>query len=189
MSMRHVVIYGMPGSTIFFHNIAQTVGFLLKKSHWTYNVLWCSVQTLSEKFLILRRSERDLIISEHGSACKVLDILLGFSWKLNFVDTFLKMRQWDPRCCMQTDAQTDRYAEANSPFSQFCEKKSLKMVALYRGLTVFGETTIPCLNVSTRKWPFSCQFQASTSHLSQLKLCYDTVQSGKAVWTTTPFKA
>jgi len=171
-----------------FHKILQTAGFYIKKSHWTYNVLWCSLQTLSETFLILRRNERDLIISEHWSACKVLDNLLGISWKLNFLEKFLKVFQWDPCCCMQTDGRTDRHDEANSRFSQNCEKRP-KRVALYRGLTVFAETPVLCLNVSTSKWPFSCQFQASRSHLSQLKLWYDTVQSGKAVWTTTPFKA
>jgi len=81
---------------------------------------------------------------------------------------------------MQTDGRTDRHDEANSCFSQFYEKR-LKRMALYRELTVLGKTPILCLNVSTRKWPFSCQFQACRSHLSQLKLCYDTVQSGKAV--------
>jgi len=139
-------------------------------------VLWCSLQTLSETFLILRRNERDLIISEHGSASKVLDILVRFSRKLNFLEmfskntqisNFMKICQWQPIYCMQTDGRTDRHDEANSRFSQFCEKQQ-KRVALYRGLTVFGETPILCLNVSTSKWPFSCQFQASTSHLRQL---------------------
>ena len=75
---------------------------------------------------------------------------------------------------MQTDGRTDRHDEANSHFSQFCEKR-LKRVALYRGLSVLAETPIMCLKVSTSKWPFSCQFQSSSSNLSKLKLFYDTV--------------
>jgi len=188
MSMRHVVICSMPGSKIFFHNILQTDGFLFKK---------VIEQILSETFLILRRNERDMIISEHGSSCKVPVILVRFSWKLNFLDmfsksnqkaNFMKIWQWEPSCCMQTDGRTDRHDEANSRFSQFYEMR-VKVVAKYRGLTVLAQTPILCLNISTSKWPFSCRFQASRSHLSRLKLCYDTVQSGKAVWTTTPFKA
>jgi len=116
-----------------------------------------------------------------------LEISRHFS-KNNQISNFIKIYQWEPSCCMQTDGRTDRNDEANRRFSQFCEKRP-KRVALYRGLTVFGETPILCLNVSTSKWTFSCQFQDSRSHFIQLKLCYDTVQSGKAVWTTTPFKA
>ena len=112
MSMRHFVICDMAGSTIFVHIILQTAGFSIKKSHWTYNVLWCSLQTLSETFLILRRNERDMITSEHGSSCKVAySIFLSDfqeTWflyifsKNNQKSNFIKIYQWEPSCCMRT---------------------------------------------------------------------------------------
>jgi hypothetical protein len=33
-------------------------------------VFWLSLQLLSEKFLILRRTERDIVINVHGFSCK-----------------------------------------------------------------------------------------------------------------------
>ena len=33
----------------------------------------------------------------------------------------MKCVQWEPSCCMWTDAQTDRRGEAKSRFSQFYE--------------------------------------------------------------------
>jgi hypothetical protein len=37
-------------------------------------VFWVSLQLLSETFLILRRSERDMIKNVHRSSCKVIVI-------------------------------------------------------------------------------------------------------------------
>jgi hypothetical protein len=51
---------------------------------------WFSVQPLSEKFLILRRTGRDVIENVcRSAACEVLPVLLvRFSWNLNFLYTF-----------------------------------------------------------------------------------------------------
>ena len=44
----------------------------------TQNVFWFSLQLLSETFLILRRTERDLIKNVYWFPCKVPIILVGF---------------------------------------------------------------------------------------------------------------
>jgi len=65
MRMRHVVICGLSGSTIFFHIISLTIEFFEKikinKGYWTWFVFRFSLQLLPETFLILRKTERGMI--------------------------------------------------------------------------------------------------------------------------------
>jgi hypothetical protein len=51
------------------------------------------LQLLSETFLILRRTERDIITHVHRSSCKVPVILVGHQWNLSFLNTFSKNTQ------------------------------------------------------------------------------------------------
>ena len=68
-----IVIRGLPGSTVIFfffkfsHKPCDFRETLLK----TKCMLCFSLQLLSETFLILRRTERDMIMNVYRSACKV----------------------------------------------------------------------------------------------------------------------
>jgi hypothetical protein len=89
--------------------------------------------TVSAKFLTLRRNERDMITNANWSSCKVKLFLSDFKEK-NFLDRFSKnseilnfmrirpvgaeLSHTDGR----TDGRTDRHDDANSLFSQFCER-------------------------------------------------------------------
>jgi hypothetical protein len=62
LRMRHIVICGLPRSTIFFpHYLINGTIFEKKKLLNTICVLRVSVQFLPEIFFILRRTERDII--------------------------------------------------------------------------------------------------------------------------------
>jgi hypothetical protein len=78
MHMRHIVICGLPCSTIFFHVISQTARFKEKRSPNIKCVYLFSLQLLSETFLILRRVWRDMIINVYRPSCKVAVILVRF---------------------------------------------------------------------------------------------------------------
>jgi hypothetical protein len=80
-------------------------------------VFWFSLKLLSETFLILRRTERDILINVHKHSCKIPFISLRIEWDLNFLDRFWeknknknqiiwKSVQLEPNCPMRTDQQT-----------------------------------------------------------------------------------
>ena len=54
---------------------------------------WFSLHLLSEKFLIIRRIEGDIITNVHIFSCKVPVILFKFSLNLNFLNSFSKNTQ------------------------------------------------------------------------------------------------
>jgi hypothetical protein len=71
MRMRHIVCCGLARSKILSHILWWTARFKKKKVLNTKCVFWFSVQLLSETFLILRRTERDMIKIVYRSAWKV----------------------------------------------------------------------------------------------------------------------
>ena len=90
-------------------------------------VFWYFLQLLSETFLILRRTERDMINIIYWSSCKVLVILVRFRRNLNLFERFSKTIQM---CnfikfrlvgseLLHAAGQKRRHDEANSRFSQF----------------------------------------------------------------------
>ena len=75
----YVVICGLSGSTIFSHIINDTIfeGGKRKVIEHEVCVLIFST-TLYETFLIIRRIQRDIVISVHRSSCKLPFILVIF---------------------------------------------------------------------------------------------------------------
>jgi hypothetical protein len=87
--------------------------------------------SLSETFLILRRTERDMMKNVHWSSCKVPFITVGFQLNLNFlakfskntqISNFMKIRPVGVEL-FHADRQTDRHDETNSRFLQFCASR------------------------------------------------------------------
>jgi hypothetical protein len=110
------VIRGLCGCTVFFYIISWVARFS-KKLFNIKCVFRYSLQLLSETFLILSRTERDVINvhtlhERHPSfladfkqtrifstdSPRVLKILNSWKWL-----------QWEPNCSVRTDRQTDRH--------------------------------------------------------------------------------
>jgi hypothetical protein len=80
-----------------------------KKLLNTIYVFWYSLQVLSEKFLILRRIQRDITINVHGSSGEVPAIRVRLQSTSNFLDrlsknpkisNLMKIRPVEPSCAM-----------------------------------------------------------------------------------------
>jgi len=93
------------------------------------NVFFFSLQLLSGKFFILRRTERDMIKNVYWSSCKVPVVLVRYLMKLEFSRQIfenypnIKFRENSSSGSRVVSCgRTDRRDEANSRFSQFCER-------------------------------------------------------------------
>ena len=131
MRMRHIVICGLSGFTIFYLINCTIFGgekILIMKC-----VFWFPLQLSSETFLILRRTERVMIRYVYWSSCKIpvvytsqIFMILEFSWQV--FRKILKYRMlwksvgWEWRCSIPTDGRAGGHDEADSRFSQFCER-------------------------------------------------------------------
>ena len=85
---------------------------------------------LSEIFLILRRSWRDIFINVYSGSCNITCYYCQILMTIEFHGEFRKILyyqislkktvQWQTSYSTRTDGQTYRHEETNSGFSQFC---------------------------------------------------------------------
>ena len=97
MCTHHTVICDLSGYSIFFHIISSMARFLKIKILKIKCVFWFSLQLLSETFLILGRTERDIIKNVYRCSHKVHVVLV---WLMNvefshqaFEKKFMKRHQ------------------------------------------------------------------------------------------------
>jgi len=128
MCVRHIVTCPAPLYSIFPHYLTKGMVFE-KKLLNTKCVFLFPLQLLSESFLIIRRTDWDMMKNVYCSLCKVTVIVrfftkLEFSWQIfekNIqISNFMKIHPVGAQL-FHAYRRTDRHDEANSLFSQFCE--------------------------------------------------------------------
>jgi hypothetical protein len=88
MRMRLIVICRLPGSTTFFHNIS----WILEKKIMNKKCVLIFSTTLSDTFLILRRTDRDMIKNVLWSSRSKYPLFLsGFNETFIFSTNFRKI--------------------------------------------------------------------------------------------------
>ena len=154
MRMRHIAICSLPRSTTFPRIISQTARFSKKKQLLnTKCVFWFSVQLLSETFLILRGTERDMIKNYGGLQVKYSLFLSHANEPWAFSTDFGKMIKFqeNPFSGSRTVlcGRTGRYDEANSHFPailrtrlkrKYCKRKQCNLSAI----NMLIRHTTPC---------------------------------------------
>ena len=127
MRMRHIVICGLSGSTIFFNIISQTAIFSGGggRGEQLLNikcVFWFSLQISSKIFLITRRNERDMIKRHIGLHEQYPLFLPDFNktWilstdfrKILIYQVYWKSLQWKQSFFMRTDISKLMVASRN----------------------------------------------------------------------------
>ena len=77
--------------------------------------------TTTEKFLIRRRIQRDVIKDVYWSSCKVPVFLVRFERNVNFLGRFGKNPEI-PTFMKNPSVSTERYNEATGRSSKFCKR-------------------------------------------------------------------
>jgi hypothetical protein len=127
-SMRHIV-WGLSGSTSFFHIISQTTRSSQNIEYKTRVLIFSTnfVRNISHSKGNWARYNKNM----YRSSCKVPVILSHFNDTWIFWTDFreivkcqisLKSVPLEPSCSVRTDGQTDTHDEGNSRFLEFCER-------------------------------------------------------------------
>jgi len=125
--MRHISSVACP-SLSYFSTLSQKRHDFRGKKVLNIKCVFWFIYNFFETFLILRRIQLDIIISVYSLHWKYPLFLTDFFKKLCFLERFLKNSHIkfheNPPSGMRfvPCRQTDRHNEANSSFSQFCER-------------------------------------------------------------------
>ena len=148
--MLHIAICGLSGCTIFSTLSHKGHNFRKKNSLNIKCVVLFYLQILSERFCIIRRTERVTVNTVCRSSCEVPllwgDINETWIFSKYFLKIFqyhiaFKFFQWETSSVMWTDRRTDRHEEADSGFAEFCKRaKQWRTTFFVRptGLTATG---------------------------------------------------
>jgi hypothetical protein len=122
MRLRHNVICGLPGFTIYFHLISQTARFSKTKVIEQKMCVVMFYAKLSKHFSFLEdmsETRSQMYIGRHVKYRYYCQILIKLEFcpqisKNGHISYFFKSVQMDPHCSMRTDVHTDRYDDTNT---------------------------------------------------------------------------
>ena len=93
--MRRIILSSVACPAVpHFCTLSHNWQDLKKKKLWNIKYVWILYTDFSERFLILRRTERDIIINVHMYSCKVPGILVRFNENFIFSTDCLKIPKY-----------------------------------------------------------------------------------------------
>ena len=133
MRMRHIVICGLSGSTIFF-TISHTRYDFRKKNYWTWNVcfdflynsVWNMFHSKKKRMrydqkcrYIVLQVKYSLFLSDFDETWIIsTDLRKSFKYEISW-----KSVQWKPSCSMRTDRRTE-WTDMTNLAVPFCSSEN-----------------------------------------------------------------
>jgi len=94
------------------------------------------------------RVKYPLFLSDFNDSCSAsIHFLQILKYKIPW-----KSRHWEPSCSMRADGLMDRHDEANSRFSQFCDKRPKTIQKIYNIFKQWRRQTISWLTLILLTW-------------------------------------
>ena len=115
-------------------------------------MFWFCLQILSEAFLILRRTERDVMKNVYWSSCEVPVFLGQILMKLEFLRQIFekywniafhkKSVQFEPSCSMRPDRQTDGRTDRETDRQTDGRTDMSKLIVVFRNFANTSENQL-----------------------------------------------
>jgi len=166
---RSIILSSVACRTLQYFSTLPHIGHdILEKSYWTQNVFWFSLKLLPLTFLILRRSELDIIKNIYWSSCEVVSFLPDFYETLislqifekNILKFYANVSQWETSYFIRTDWQTNRQTYVTKIIIHFYKITNGPKIMTHSVEHVWLQVTVPAEN----KFNSHCELSLTKSN-------------------------